>query len=366
MSYISLFGLDVDDTPVWEFLAEISQNYLLLADDKYRIIYANKALLHFFGVDTVDEVKGKNFGMACGCTLAAQCGVSAPHATPCSACGLMCSLRDLKLDEIRVIEFATPTEMGQQPILLRCKTKRLKLDGREVYALSLQDITDSKRRETLERMFYHDLLNAASGITGLLDVIKMDMDDNEATEALKMLGTARKCAEYLVDEIVFSRSLAAAENGSLDLNVESVKVNGILEKAVGLFSLYQEEGRIRIRVDGCPTDTAILSDKSLLVRILVNLIKNAMEASSKGAPVTVSVNRSPAGFLFEVHNDSVMSKKIQENIFVRAYSTKGKGRGIGTYSAKMFTEKYLKGKIWFESREDFGTSFYVEVPSVSI
>jgi sensor histidine kinase regulating citrate/malate metabolism len=53
---------------------------------------------------------------------------------------------------------------------------------------------------------------------------------------------------------------------------------------------------------------------------------------------------------------------VQLQIFVRSYSTKGKGRGLGTYAMKLFTEKYLGGRIDFESRPETGTTFRVELP----
>lgn len=62
---------------------------------------------------------------------------------------------------------------------------------------------------------------------------------------------------------------------------------------------------------------------------------------------------------FAVHNNGVMPEDMQLQIFQRSFSTKGSNRGIGTYSIKLFTERYLKGKVWFTSEKDEGTTFYV-------
>jgi sensor histidine kinase regulating citrate/malate metabolism len=56
-----------------------------------------------------------------------------------------------------------------------------------------------------------------------------------------------------------------------------------------------------------------------------------------------------------------MDKAVQLQIFKRSFSTKGKGRGLGTYSIKLLTENYLDGNAGFESREDIGTIFRVSL-----
>jgi sensor histidine kinase regulating citrate/malate metabolism len=49
-------------------------------------------------------------------------------------------------------------------------------------------------------------------------------------------------------------------------------------------------------------------------------------------------------------------------IFQRSFSTKGSGRGIGTYSMKLLTEQYLGGEILVESSQENGTTFTVVIP----
>jgi sensor histidine kinase regulating citrate/malate metabolism len=57
-----------------------------------------------------------------------------------------------------------------------------------------------------------------------------------------------------------------------------------------------------------------------------------------------------------------MNEDIQLQIFNRSFSTKAADRGLGTYSMKILTEKYLKGKIYFTSKPETGTSFIIEIP----
>jgi signal transduction histidine kinase len=104
------------------------------------------------------------------------------------------------------------------------------------------------------------------------------------------------------------------------------------------------------------------SDPALLSRVLTNLVKNALEASAVGEIVTLTC-RSWGEFVeFSVHNPSVMPPEVRRQIFQRSFSTKGAGRGLGTYSVKLLTERYLGGTVDFDSVEGEGTTFRARYP----
>jgi signal transduction histidine kinase len=63
-----------------------------------------------------------------------------------------------------------------------------------------------------------------------------------------------------------------------------------------------------------------------------------------------------------VHNPVYIMPEIQLQIFQRSFSTKGSGRGLGTYSIRLFSERYLKGKVSFTSNPQEGTTFRVQYP----
>jgi hypothetical protein len=100
----------------------------------------------------------------------------------------------------------------------------------------------------------------------------------------------------------------------------------------------------------------------LLRRVIGNLIKNALEASSAGQTVTVSFHNDGQP-VFSVRNESVMAEDVKRQLFQRSFSTKqGNGRGIGTYSVKLLTERYLRGTVDFVSpAPEGGTVFSVRL-----
>ncbi len=104
---------------------------------------------------------------------------------------------------------------------------------------------------------------------------------------------------------------------------------------------------------------------SLLLRVLCNMIKNALEACGKGETVTAGCARQDGHVEFRVHNPGCMPREVQLQVFQRSFSTKGTGRGLGTYSIKLLTERYLHGHVSFISTPEQGTTFSVRYPLMS-
>ena len=105
-------------------------------------------------------------------------------------------------------------------------------------------------------------------------------------------------------------------------------------------------------------------DHLLLKRVLINLVKNAIEASVPDSKVSWGSRMVDGIIEIFVHNSSYIPKDVQMQIFQRSFSTKGVNRGIGTYSVKLITEEFLKGKVFFTSSEEVGTTFFLRFPEV--
>ena len=67
--------------------------------------------------------------------------------------------------------------------------------------------------------------------------------------------------------------------------------------------------------------------------------------------VKISYGKRDKGTFISVQNDRAMSNEVKYQIFQKSFSTKGNGRGLGTFSIKLLTERYLKGSVSFESND---------------
>jgi signal transduction histidine kinase len=245
---------------------------------------------------------------------------------------------------------------------LRVWATPILIDGDSFTIFAFQDITDEKRRAVLERLFFHDVLNAAGGLQGILDV----WPELEGDEALAGRQMALDLVQQLVDEIQSARDLAAAERGDLQVAFEMVDVAALLSQLCTVYRHHTSALGKTISPPVISGTASIQSNGALLRRVIGNLIQNALEASNPGDTVTVSFHNDgqPA---FSVHNESVMTEDVSLQLFQRSFSTKeGAGHGIGTYSVKLLTERYLGGTVDFASpAPEGGTTFHVRVPDLN-
>lgn len=177
--------------------------------------------------------------------------------------------------------------------------------------------------------------------------------------------TFRLCRE-LNEEIGAQRTLLQAESGELVLAPAEVGTLALLKEAVDLYRSHPvAEGRV-LCLDERAQDATVVSDRVLLLRVVCNLIKNALEACREGQTVTVGCTAADGMAEFWVHNAGFMPREVQLQIFQRSFSTKGLGRGLGTYSVRLLTERYLKGSVSFTSSAEFGTTFRVRCPATAV
>ena len=97
------------------------------------------------------------------------------------------------------------------------------------------------------------------------------------------------------------------------------------------------------------------------------MVKNALESTISGGKVVLGCEPiKDESFRFWIHNDAVIPKEIQTRLFYKATSTKSSERGLGTISMRLVGEKYLKGKVNFNSSENDGTLFMIDLPRYSV
>jgi signal transduction histidine kinase len=242
---------------------------------------------------------------------------------------------------------------------LRVRATPLDLNGCTYFAFAATDIGHEKRREALERVFFHDVMNTAGNILGATCLLQ---DEEMSINQKQLLDILRNSSEQLVEEVKFHRALLSAELGDLAVDAEPLEALKVLT-TVGLRYSASELAIDRDIRLGTPAEAvSFVSDRVLLSRVLGNALKNGLEASSPGETVTLCCWEEQGAVVFSVHSPVAMSPSVQRQIFQRSFSTKGPGRGIGTYSAKLLAEKYLGGSVWFESSEATGTRFFLRIP----
>ena len=344
-------------------MLESFPDLVLVLDSKRQIVAFNKKAENFFRHKDKVEIFGYRLGEALGCVHANEMPGGCGTSVFCSECGAGKSNR-LSLqspgsyeDECRIVVnnggFETSLDFN-------VFTSAMEFENESYIVFAIKNLESEKRRELLERIFFHDVLNTASIIFGISGMISEVRETDDFEKFSKILTDT---SEQLIQEIQAQRDLSNAEAGKLIIYPAHDTVKDILEKA---FELYEKSSITQGKRFVCeyPEDMMIIeTDHHFIIRSLGNLIKNALEAINTGEKVSLSAYDYGENIRFVVANDGVIPKQIQLQIFNRSFSTKAKkGRGIGTYSVKLLIENYLKGKVSFISNENDQTKFIIEVP----
>jgi nitrogen-specific signal transduction histidine kinase len=330
-------------------------------DENRQIVYANNDFLSLLGIDELESILGKRPGEVINCIHAEEEPMGCGTSSACAYCGAVTAiLESQKSGKKAMKETRITRNIGgkTQSWDMNIMSTPIKLSGSMFYVLVLQDISDEKRRSALERIFFHDLLNTAGGLNGLLTILKEGTDPGEERE---LINLSEEVSRDILDEIMLHRQILAAEMGDLQIKIETVNTVDILSIAIGKIQLHEVGKNKTIVISDMVTNIDFETDRNLFQRVIINLLKNALEATEIEKSVTAGVESEGPKIRFWVKNDAVIPKDIQMQLFQRSFSTKGSGRGIGTYSIRLLTENYLKGKVSFVSNEEDRTIFSVEL-----
>ncbi|MBU3927085.1 MAG: GHKL domain-containing protein [Bacteroidetes bacterium] len=341
-------------------VADSVSSLVVILNKERQIVYGNKAFLGMLGPTASENLIGKRPGEAINCMHASQSEGGCGTTQFCTVCGAVNAILEAQQGTQSAKECRIITNENEA-LDLKVTATPYYLNEEQYIFFAIADISNEKRRQTLERVFFHDILNSAGGISGLSSIMTMISDMDEMTETAEIINRA---ANFLVDEIKSQRMLTVAESGDLVLSFTQIESLTILKELGELYSQHEVIRDKILSVDKNSVSGQAITDSVLLRRVLGNMVKNALEASSAGGKVILSCSLTEDAIRFTVHNGVYMPQEIQLQLFKRSFSTKGIGRGIGTYSMKLFGEKYLKGKVGFESTENVGTTFFIEIPKV--
>jgi PAS domain-containing protein len=351
----------VGESPVLMAMLDSSPGMIALLNPQRQIVYCNEAFVKAGGLASKGDALGLRPGELLQCIHAKEMPGGCGTSSSCCHCGL-----------------AQGLVAGQQgransgECLLQCHDDKRNISAEYAVEVrpvpkigigwqcfSLTDISSERRREALERTFYHDVMNRACAVKSISDVL---VRDDIAPEARSdFMGMLSVSAHALVDEIQSQCTLHAAEKGDLAVKMNDCDSREALESAVAACRAFGFAEDKHVEVLPGTQSIVFRTDATLLGRILINLLKNALEAGDADTIVTATCRAVsvPRRVRLSVHNDAVMPEKVRAHVFQRSFSTKGTGRGLGTYSVKLLTES-MGGRVWFDSNAGEGTTFHVE------
>jgi Signal transduction histidine kinase len=147
-------------------------------------------------------------------------------------------------------------------------------------ALSFHDCSHEKRCRSLEQVFLHDILNTVGAVKGILHFLRTDLSGDNR----ELLDTILPYFDLCVDEIAAQQKLLAAENNDLSLSLERFSLGQLLQGMANIHAQHALGSGKDILVD-VDASEELISDRTIVHRICMNLLKNALEATPAGGTV---------------------------------------------------------------------------------
>lgn len=332
---------------------------IMVLNEHRQLVFGNRTLADFLHQNDVDDLLGKRPGEILSCKHAndnqSGCGTS----QFCRYCGaanaiLLSQKNGSAVSECHIMATVNNNDEAYDFHVWSNQFK-------ETFTFfAIMDIADEKRRLFLERIFLHDLANTCSSLIGYTGMVNSgsanELDSQQLISRIKLLS------KRIADQIKEHQQLIAAEYNQLQLDITRVDSLQFLQDICFSFNDKEMLNGRKLKLDKNSQQLMFKTDITLLSRVVGNMIKNGLEGSVPGETVTCGCYEQEDRIYFWVHNPTYIPENVRLQLFNRSFSTKGVGRGLGTYSMKYFTEKYLRGTVTFTTHEYKGSVFTVCYP----
>lgn len=222
-------------------------------------------------------------------------------------------------------------------------------------------INQLMRQATLGAMtssLLHDLASTMQALSATLGEVSA-LASGDAAELADAVAEASSIGNEAIQ--LFSTMRKFIREG--DVPSKPMRIEKIVERAVRLAGGYVRE-RAQLRVDTLPTAEVVVSE-SLFVHVLVNLLRNAANASPAGGAIDLRVQVNATDVVFSVTDDGPgVSQEIADYMFEPFASATDQGTGLGL-AISAYVMQMLGGRISYQKDRTRGACFAVTVPVVS-
>jgi NtrC-family two-component system sensor histidine kinase KinB len=260
---------------------------------------------------------------------------------------------------------------GKEPRTLETHMAKIDYGGREAIQWVGHDISErvalELMREDLTHMIIHDLRNPLGSIMSILQLIGTAFVEHDETLPMtKLLSIAMRSGQKLHRLIDSLLDLGRLEAGETELNKTLVSPESLVQEVVEQIQPSASGRGQNMAAQVSPDLPRVPADRDLTLRVLANLLDNAVKFTPRDGLITLSVEQAGEEVLFAVsdtgrgippeHRQRVFDR------FARLENAEGiKGTGLGLAFCKLAVEAH-GGRIWVESEVGHGATFYFTLP----
>lgn len=244
--------------------------------------------------------------------------------------------------------------------LLEAKNKEIKQK-----AESLSELVATK--DKLFSIIGHDLKNPFNAIMGFSNLLTDDyenLSDEQRIKYLNHISNATNKATNLLENLLIWSS---SQKGEIKIKLEEIGVEECINEQVEIYKNAIKHKNITIE-NKVNTQQKIMSDRNMVCLVFRNILNNAVKFSNKEGKIFIGFQQDSNYVTISIKDEGVgMNEEVLQNLFSLKHNitTKGTldetGTGLGLVICKEFIDK-LNGKIWAESEENNGSTFYFSLP----
>jgi len=297
-------------------------------------------------------------------------------------------LRSLEKVDKDMVTLIREMDSGQKEIIrlvrhgkilnlsVRASTFTLEKDKYKI--VSLHDIKTELEEQEVEswqklvRVLTHEIMNSTIPITNMVGLARDFLVDDEGNpkeipglnneeidDLVESLSTAENRSKGLVKFVQTTKDLARIPEPT----ISEISVDELFNRLKGFFKNDLKQLKIDFKVILCKSGLVINADLEMIEQVLINLVKNAIEAiqdtSRPRIKIMADQNDNQAVVISVYDNGSGIPEENLENIFIPFFSTKKEGSGIGLSLSRQIM-KLHRGRIDVETEPGAGTTFILE------
>jgi PAS domain S-box-containing protein len=234
----------------------------------------------------------------------------------------------------------------------------------------LRDVTEERAaermRQDLDSMIVHDLRGPLTIILGSLETaLHADVGPLTETQA-GLLTMAQKGAQRMQSLVDILLDIRRLEAGKMPQRFAPVALAELAERAIGQIEPLARESRLTLAMEVAPDLPPLRADAETLTRVLENLLSNAVKHAYTGGLIRVQAEQEGrvvrcAVVDYGVGIPNADLERIFEKYVQVSRAGKYRGTGLGLAFCRLAVEAH-GGRIWAESEEGKGSTFYFTVP----
>lgn len=201
----------------------------------------------------------------------------------------------------------------------------------------------------------------ASLVSNLYDGVTGELTPRQKKYLAQVMATTNQIKHLLTTLLEF----AMAETGKIHLDRRVVDINVLVESALDVLQPFQEERGISCVVSESLLGARVVADPDRVQQVLLNLIHNAIKASSPGSTVVIDARTEGSELTISVRDSGPGVRPSERASLLRQPLPSGSrrhGGGVGLYICRYLVELH-GGRIWFESEVGNGATFYFTLPA---